>query len=226
MTRRIAAIFAHPDDEVLGAGGALTLHASRGDAVRILLLATGLASRGDTSSEGLADLREQAAAAAKTLGADGVTFADFPDNAMDGAPLLDVVKRVEAFLADFAAETIYTHHGGDLNVDHRVTHQAVVTACRPLPGVRPIEILACEVNSSTEWAAPPSAPFVPNEFLGIADALKTKVAALECYQDEIRPWPHPRSSEGVRALARWRGAQCGYEAAEAFQVVRRVRAGL
>ncbi len=226
MTHRVAAIFAHPDDETLGAGGALALHAARGDDVRILLLATGLGSRGDTGSESLNRLRDQAASAAKKLGAAGVVFGDFPDNAMDSVPLLDVVKRVEAFLADFAADTIYTHHGGDLNVDHRVTHQAVVTACRPLPGVASVEILACEVNSSTEWAAAPAPPFVPTEFLGIADVLDTKVAALECYQGEVRPWPHPRSSEGVRALARWRGAQCGHEAAEAFQLVRRVRAGL
>jgi len=226
MPRRVAAIFAHPDDETLGAGGALALHAARGDEVQILLLATGLTARAETEAPALATLRGQAEAAAKKLGAASVSFADFPDNAMDTVPLLDVIKRVENFLADFEAETIYTHHGCDLNIDHRITQQAVVTACRPLPGVGSTEILGCEVNSSTEWAVAPAAPFMPNEFVDIADVLDRKVAALECYEDEIRPWPHPRSAEGVRTLARWRGAQCGREAAEAFQVIRRVRGGL
>ncbi len=226
MSRRVAAIFAHPDDETLGAGGVLALHAARGDEVQILLLATGLASRAETGAATLADLRNQAESAAQALGATGVIFADFPDNAMDSVPLLDVIKRVETFLADFEAESIYTHHGGDLNIDHRITRQAVVTACRPLPGTRPLEILACEVNSSTEWAVAPATPFMPTEFIDIADVLERKVAALECYKGEVRPWPHPRSAEGVRVLARWRGTQCGREAAEAFEVIRRVRGGL
>lgn len=227
MTRhRVAAIFAHPDDETLGAGGALALHADRGDEVRVLLLATGLRSRGDADAQAVATLRDQAQAAAAKLGVADVQFADFADNAMDGVPLLDVVKHVEVFLAAFEARTIYTHHGGDLNIDHRVTQQAVVTACRPLPGRQPMEILGCEVNSSTEWSTAPEAPFTPTEFLDVSSVLERKISALECYRDEIRPWPHPRSAEGLRVLARWRGAQCGREAAEAFHVIRRVRESL
>jgi LmbE family N-acetylglucosaminyl deacetylase len=226
MTRKVAAIFAHPDDEVLGAGGALALHGAVGDDIRIALLATGLAARGTAPADDLEHLRAQAEAAAKCLGAGPVTFHDFPDNAMDTVPLIEIVRAVEAFLDDFPADIIYTHHGGDLNIDHRITRDAVLTACRPIPGARPIEIFACEVNSSTEWAAPPHPAFAPSDFLDIANVLEAKVAALECYTGEIRDWPHPRSSEGVRALARWRGSQCGREAAEAYELVRRVRHAL
>ena len=221
--RRIAAIFAHPDDEILGCGGALARHAECGDDVRILLLATGLRSRGPSDETAIGKLREEARESAKIVGAKGIEFADFPDNAMDSVPLLDVVKRVEAFLASFAADVIYTHHDGDLNIDHLIVHRAVVTARRPLPNIGPFEILACEVNSSTEWGLPSQTPFIPTDFLDIASYVEQKVKALERYRGEIRPWPHPRSSEGVRALARWRGAQCGVEAAEAYRQVRRVR---
>jgi LmbE family N-acetylglucosaminyl deacetylase len=223
MSRTIAAIFAHPDDEVLACGGVLAAHADAGDAVRIFIMATGATSRGGDQSAYVAKLQEQARAAAKVLGAAGVAFGDFPDNRMDSVPLLDVVKAVEDFLAEFPADVIYTHHGGDMNVDHGVINRAVATACRPLPGARPVEILTCEINSSTEWGVAPLAPFVPTDFVAIAGGLERKVAALECYAGEIRPWPHPRSVDGVRALARWRGSQCGQAAAEAFALMRRVR---
>ena len=222
MARRIAAIFAHPDDEVLACGGALAGHADAGDEVRIFIMATGATARGGEQGAYIASLREQARNAARTMGAKDVSFGDFPDNRMDSVALLDVVKAVEDFLAGFPADVIYTHHGGDMNIDHGVINRAVATACRPLPGARPLELFACEINSSTEWATAPLAPFVPTVFVGIAGALDRKVAALACYGGEIRAWPHPRSGEGVRALARWRGSQCGLDAAEAFVLMRRV----
>jgi len=223
MPRRIAAIFAHPDDEVLACGGALAAHADGGDDIRIFIMATGGTARGGEQQAYIGTLREQAQAAAKILGAAGVEFGNFPDNRMDSVALLDVVKAVEGFLTKFPADVIYTHHAGDMNIDHGVINRAVATACRPLPGARPLEILTCEINSSTEWAVAPLAPFVPADFVDITCSLDRKVAALECYTDELRPWPHPRSTEGVRALARWRGSQCGREAAEAFALMRRVR---
>jgi LmbE family N-acetylglucosaminyl deacetylase len=223
MARKIAAIFAHPDDEVLACGGALAAHADAGDEVRIFIMATGATSRDGDHAQYIKTLRSQAERAAKVLGTAGVSFGDFPDNRMDSVALLDVVKAVEAFFAKFPADVIYTHHAGDMNIDHGVINRAVATACRPIPGSRPLEILTCEINSSTEWAVPPLAPFVPTDFIGIAKSLDRKAAALECYADELRSWPHPRSAEGVRALARWRGSQCGMEAAEAFASMRRVR---
>jgi LmbE family N-acetylglucosaminyl deacetylase len=158
------------------------------------------------------------------LGAAPPEFADFPDNRMDSVPLLDVIERVSAFLEAAPPSLIYTHHGGDLNIDHGIVHRAVATACRPLPGMPPHEIRACEVNSSTEWAPRPLVPFEPTLFEPVAATIERKVDALACYRGELRDSPHPRSLEGVRALAKWRGAQCGHDAAEAFMLVRRVTA--
>jgi len=223
MAKKVAAIFAHPDDEILGCGGAMAWHAAKSDTVRILLLATGLRARGPSDEAAIDHLRVQARQAAKVIGAEAVEFSDFPDNAMDAIPLLDVVRRIEAFLESFKADVIYTHHDGDLNVDHGIVHRAVMTACRPLPKAPLVEILACEVNSSTEWGGPSHPAFVPTDFLDVSAFIDLKVRALEQYCGEMRPWPHPRSSEGVRALARWRGSQCGVEAAEAYRQLRRVR---
>ena len=223
MTRSIAVIAAHPDDEVLGFGGTMRRHADAGDRVAVLILASGLAARGEDAANAtaMAALREHARAANTLLGVARLDFADFPDNRMDSLPLLDVVKRVEAFLEEERPSAVYTHHAGDLNVDHRIAAQAVMTACRPLPASPVATILAGEVNSATEWAGPLALPFVPTEFVDIELTLAAKLKALACYAGELRDWPHPRSLRGLEALARRRGSQSGFTAAEAFVTMRR-----
>ncbi len=217
----VLVVAAHPDDEVLGCGGTIARHAAAGDEITCVFLADGATSR-----EGEDDIRareRQARCAANALGIGEVLFAGFADNRMDAVALLDVVRVVEKIIARVRPEIVYTHHGGDLNVDHRAAHQAVLTACRPQPGQPMRAIYAFEVPSSTEWAPPTSLPaFAPTRFVDIAARLKQKRAALECYAAEMRAWPHARSFEAVEALARVRGACVGVEAAEAFMVIREI----
>jgi len=220
-TEPLAVIAAHPDDEVLGFGGAIARAAAAGASVRILILATGAASRGGDAKAAIKILRQHAARAAETLGVPEPAFADFPDNRMDTVPLLDVVQRIEAFLGEAPSASVLTHHAGDLNIDHRIAAQAVLTACRPLPGAPVRRILAGEVPSSSEWAGEADR-FVPTRYVDIAAVLERKLAALACYEGELRNFPHPRSIEAVRALAQWRGAEAGLHAAEAYRVVREI----
>ena len=217
---KILAIVAHPDDEVLGCGGTLARHVDRGDNVRILVVGDGVSSRGSDEAQ-LKRRRRAAEAAAAELGASSPIFLDFADNRLDQQPLLDIVQTIEGVLRETSPDIIYTHHAGDLNIDHEIVHRAVVTACRPLAG-SPLSLLAAfEVLSSTEWTSPsPAKAFVPRLFVDISVTMDRKLAALRSYQEEMRPFPHPRSSEIVRALAAYRGASAGFEAAEAFDVVR------
>lgn len=220
---RVLAVAAHPDDEVLGAGATLARHARAGDTVDIVICAQGLLSRERTADEiaQLLKLKDNARDAARRLGARPPTFLDFPDNAMDSVPLLDVVKRVEAVVGDLQPEVVYTHHPGDLNIDHQITCRAVLTACRPLPGSAVRAIHAWETLSATEWAPPQlGSPFLPNHFVDVEATLGAKLDALACYAGELRPFPHPRSAEGVRHLAGLRGSTAGFVAAEAFATLR------
>ncbi|WP_120716807.1 PIG-L deacetylase family protein [Tsuneonella amylolytica] len=222
----VLVVAAHPDDELLGCAGTLVRHVRAGDRVAIAILAEGATSRSsadgrDEHAAELERLRDAARAAAATIGAEPPEFFGLPDNRMDGEVLLDVVHRLEATVARVKPDIVYTHHRGDVNIDHDVTHRAVITACRPLPGHTVTRILAYETVSSTEWMSPASAPpFAPNWFVDISDALETKIAALRCYEAEMRPFPHPRSYQAVEHLARWRGASAGFKAAEAFMLVR------
>ena len=222
----ILVIAAHPDDEVLGCGGTIVKHLHGGDVVHVLILAEGITSRDDVRdregrSEDIVSLRSMANEAHKKLGSNSIKFLDFPDNRMDSVNLLDVIKEVENEINKTKPKIIYTHHGNDLNVDHRITHQAVFTACRPESNSTVKKIYCFEVPSSTEWQSPMEVgPFIPNTFVDISNTLDNKLAALKAYASEMRSWPHSRSIKAVKHLARWRGASAGFEAAEAFALSR------
>lgn len=217
---RVLILLAHPDDEVLSCGGTIARLTEEGAEVHVSFFADGVFSRDGDAGDREAELcarREAARKAGNVLGAASVAFGDLPDNQMDTVPLLQVIREVERLVDRHRPDTVVTHHAGDLNVDHRTMHKAVVTACRPQPGQGVRRILFGEVASSTEWQTPNSAaPFVPNLFVDISTTLERKLAALRAYEGELRPWPHARSLDAVEHHDRWRGATVGMEAAEAF----------
>ena len=215
----ILVLVAHPDDECLGCGATIAKLAKE-HAVQIVIFGYGGTSRPD-EAQYVEELREQAEEAARILGAK-VSFHDLPDNRFDAVPLLSIVQVVEMEIRHFSPEVIYTHHPGCLNIDHRRLFEAVLTATRPMPGCRVRELYAFEVPSSTEWAFGLGNGFRPNVFVDVTDTIETKIAAMQCYAGEVRPAPHPRSPEALRALAAWRGAQAGMKAAEAFELIRKV----
>jgi len=222
MTETVLVVAAHPDDELLGCAGTLARHVAAKDDVHILIMGEGATSRADAPMSLVSELREHAVQAAKIIGTQPPRFAGLPDNRLDEFPLLQITQRVEAEVAAVQPSVMYTHHGGDLNKDHRVLHQAVVTACRPQMSSPVRAIYAYETPSSTEWSstAIDGEGFRPTRFVDISRHLEQKLRALACYRSEMRAFPHSRSIEGVRALATWRGAMSGYSAAEAFVVVR------
>lgn len=226
--KKILVIAAHPDDEVLGCGATIARHAKSGDSVHIVILAEGVTSRDDLRDRlrrdvELSELAKAAFSARDILGAKTLDLHEFPDNRMDSVDHLDIVKVIEKFLNMYEPEVVYTHHAGDVNIDHRCIHEAVITATRPQPGQTVKTLLFFEVPSSTEWQPPGSAPaFAPNWFVDISSTLSLKMEALAAYKTEMRSWPHTRSCEAVEHLARWRGATIGSDAAEAFVLGRKV----
>ena len=220
--KNVLVVAAHPDDEVLGCGGAIARHAADGDAVTVLILAEGSTSRSavrdrEAAAAELSELAKAANKANALLGVSTVLLRDFPDNRMDSVDLLDIVKSIEAVMSTRPPDVVYTHHAGDVNIDHRRIHEAVIAACRATPGQSVRQLLYFEVPSSSEWQTPGSAPaFQPHVFINIESTLARKLEALDCYASEMRDFPHPRSNRAVEALARWRGASAGFMAAEAF----------
>ena len=228
MGRSVLVVAAHPDDEVLGCGGTIARLSQEDNDVYIAVLGEGATARfpdRDQANHSLVEtLQDNCRQAADVLGAKEVSFHDLPDNRFDTVPLLEVTKLVEDLVERLSPEVIYTHHGGDLNIDHVIVHRAVLTATRPMQGQPVRDIYAFEVASSTEWAFQQFEPhFQPNTFVDIGSTIETKIKAMKRYVSEVRPFPHPRSLEALNAMAsRW-GSVVGVSHAEAFQLIRSVR---
>ncbi len=224
MKKRILIVAAHPDDEVLGCGGTVARLSKEGHTIYTLILGEGITSRDNNirnikkRENEIINLKNYAEKANELLGVKKLFFHNFPDNRFDTVPFLDLVKVIEKIKNNIKPEIIFTHYEKDLNIDHQITYKAVITAARPTKEETVKEIYSFEIPSSTEWSYPLS--FSPNVFYDISETIDVKLRALEEYKTELREYPHPRSLEGVKLIAKYWGMKVGLEYAEPFKVVR------
>ena len=222
MGKSVLVVAAHADDEVLGCGATIKKHIDSGDQVTIIFMTDGVGSRSVESTDG-SNRSMAKEKALQVLGVSAQYQFDFPDNAMDSIPLLEITKAVEHYLDQFKPDLIYTHFHGDLNVDHQICFNAVMTATRPIPGMCVKEIYGFEVLSSTEWQLKTEQVFTPQLYVDVSDCFTDKIKALEAYSDEMRESPHSRSMDHVDGLGKHRGHTIGVEYAEAFMTYRIIR---
>jgi LmbE family N-acetylglucosaminyl deacetylase len=226
--KRILVIVAHPDDELLGCGATMHKLINEQDcSIRAVILGEGITSRSDNRDvkkwkTELKKHRSNIHAAASKIGYESIGIYDFPDNRFDTVALLDIVKVVEKEKATLQPELVFTHHGGDLNIDHQRTFEAVMTACRPMTNEKVMGIFTFETPSGTEWRASSDPKhFIPNLFIEISEEnLNAKINGMELYEYEKRPYPHPRSPEALKILAQRYGVMMGGNLYEAFQLIR------
>lgn len=224
---KILVVAAHPDDEILGVGGTVARRTAAGDEAWALILGEGQTSRWDkreaAAREVVESLHQDTLEAAKIIGYKEVFFEDLPDNRFDSVDLLDVVKKIEQYIKKLRPDVVYTHHDGDLNIDHRITCAGVLTATRPVGECSVKEVYQFETLSSSEWnfgRTGAATTFLPNVFVDIEEFFTAKCAAMQKYHSELCEFPHPRSLDMLRILAQGRGSMVGLHYAEAFEAAR------
>ncbi len=115
LPHRVLVLAPHPDDEVLGCGGMLAFHATRGDSVRVVFLSGAGSARED-----------EAARAALSLGLDAPRVHGFADGGLEDEEELGACVARE--VAEHAPELVYAPSPLELHPDHRATLRALVEA--------------------------------------------------------------------------------------------------
>jgi LmbE family N-acetylglucosaminyl deacetylase len=215
----VLVIGAHPDDEVLGAGGTIAKHAACGDDVHVLVVTEGTTHQYDDPNP-IEDKQEHTRACADVLGVSDVHFGGLPDMQLDTVAHVDVNDAIETVCAAVEPDIVYTHSRREVNQDHVAVHDSTLVAARPGSGVS--AVLAYETPSSTDFAASTDG-FTPSLFVDISEYVERKITAFTEYETEIREFPHPRSPDALRAIATTRGVASGVTAAEAFDILRAYR---
>ena len=224
---RILVVGAHPDDDVLGCGGTLARAIELGAEVSVMFLGEGVSARFDDSDldspkfhEAMETRTQGALNALKLL---GITNYEFGTNyccRFDTIPILTLVKSVEAKIREFQPTIVLSHNPAEVNIDHRTTYKVVESAARPDINSPIHTILGFEIVCSGNLGY--GETFEPDLYVDIKSHWNQKIAAWNCYVDEEKPFPFPRSVEGLKTLAKYRGMQSGLELAEGFRIYRSI----
>ncbi len=218
---KILIIAAHPDDEILGCGGTILKNKNHSD-INVLFLTNGVSARSRNIKK--INLRKKECIKLfKFLKIKKPIFLDFPDNQLDKIPLLKIVKKIEFYLKKIKPKTIFTHFENCLNIDHQIAYKATITACRPLQSNTVKKILSFEILSSTEWAIFKKKSFQPNYYVNISEMINQKLKCIKYYKSELKKYPHSRSLEALKSLAKYRGVSSGFKYAEGFILVRSLK---
>lgn len=219
---RVVVIAPHPDDEILGVGGTIARLAHEGHDIFVAIVTHGDPSMFDPAfiSQG----RREALEAHRLLGVrDTIFMESFPAALLDTVPHSQLNEALRKVLHDLKPKLLFIPFKGDVHLDHRLVFESALVAARPNSMQQIQAIYAYETLSETNWNAAPLTPgFLPNTYFDISAFLEVKLEAVRIYQSQLKPFPHERSLEAIRALARLRGATVGFEAAEAFVLIRSV----
>lgn len=224
---RILVVAAHPDDEVLGCGGTVSKAIEAGAEVAVIFLGEGISARFPLGQYESDEFRIQTAVrlkgACKAMEILGITNFEFGNRLcgqFDTYPLISIVKDIERKMQQFKPQLLFTHNPSEVNIDHRISYEAVEIACRPTRDFIATQIYTFEIPCSGSWTF--ESTFKPNVFVDITQQWEKKLAAWACYEGEARAFPFPRSYEGLKTLAQYRGMMSNLKLAEAFRMVRMI----
>jgi LmbE family N-acetylglucosaminyl deacetylase len=217
---KILVVSAHPDDEIIGAGGALLRHIAAGDEVCWLIITDVLLTHG-FDEKVIKKRTDEIERVREGVGFSRVVKFQYPTMTLSSESIIEMVPRISALMNDFKPEIIYTMNRSDAHSDHRVIFDAVMACTKSFRHPYLRKVLMYETISETEFApALAEKAFVPNYFVDITDFFRKKVELATIYESEFGEHPFPRSVRNLEALATFRGASCGVEYAEAFQLIK------
>ena len=218
--KTVIVISAHPDDEILGAGGTLLKHKKKGDKI-YWLITTNIFEKQGFSKERVYSRQKEIEKVSKVLGIEKVFLLDYPTMSLSTSTLIEMVPKISKIFMEVTPEIIYCLNRSDAHSDHRITFDAVIACTKSFryPFIK--QVLMYECISETEFAPQlPEKVFTPNYFVDISCFLEEKLEIMKIYESELGEHPFPRSLKNIKALATYRGASVGVKYAEAFQLIK------
>lgn len=217
---KILVISVHPDDETLGCGGTLLKHSRCGDEVFWLILTRPNQAVG--FSQDFIDKRQtEINTVAQLYRFIEVFQLEFLTTKLHLVDFSLLIGEIAKLINKLKPEIIYMNNRSDIHTDHQIAAKAILSSTKSFRTPFIKKILMYECLSETEFTPPfPENIFSPNVFSDITDYIEQKIEIMQIYQSEVQNPPQPRSLENIRALARFRGASCGVDYAEAFMLVR------
>lgn len=204
----------HNDDEILGVGGTIKKYINEGHEVYICEVTAGLMYK---------MLQDEAKKAHNYLGIRKTFFLNLPVGELKMLKTKEINTKIDEVVKEVRPDIAYVPFLGDMHLDHREVTEAAMVALRPIKGNFIREIYMYETLSETGWHVPLNDKcFNPNVWVNITGTIENKLKAMEYYQSQLNEFPHPRSQEGIRALAKFRGSTIGVHYAESFMLVRKV----
>jgi LmbE family N-acetylglucosaminyl deacetylase len=226
INKKVLVIAAHHDDEVYGMGGTIAKLGSESNEIHTLILTDGCTSQYRNNpklGEIIKCKQREALKANLLLGVKQVHFGNLPDMKLDTLAHIAINEVIEDAINTIRPDIVYTHFYGDVNLDHQMVYQSTLVATRPMPDQCVKELYCYSVPSSTEWTPNlPNTTFFANVFCDISDYVDLKIKAIEAYQTEIRPYPHPRSVEYMKQLNLGIGLKNGTGFSEEFMLLRKL----
>ncbi len=215
---RTLVIAPHPDDELLGCGGTLLRRKSAGHTLGWLIV-TGMTKENGWSDERIKKRDKEIQLVASRVGFDKVYCLKLCPARLDEMGKSDLVSRISEVFSNFSPTELFMPHRGDVHSDHRVVFDVVSSCTKWFRYGSVKRVFTYETPSETEFGRAAELAFKPNYFVNIEAYLEAKLQMLSIYESEMHEFPFPRSYRAIQALAEWRGANSGYEAAEAFELL-------
>jgi LmbE family N-acetylglucosaminyl deacetylase len=219
MKERVLVVAPHPDDETLGCAGTLLRMQQQG-ADLAWLIVTGISEQAGWTSQKVRQRDAEVSRVTQSIGFSHVFNLRLPTAQLDSHPMSDLIDRFSAVFKSFEPEHVFVPHRSDVHSDHRVVFDAVAACSKWFRYSCVRRVLAYETISETGFGLDAESIFRPNYFVNISDFLERKLEIMAIYESELSAFPFPRSVKAIRALAAIRGAMSGFEAAEAFQLLR------
>lgn len=207
--KRILIISPHADDEILGCYGYISSEIKKGALVHVVYGAVGGVDSKQVRDERLQEIDNVAC----EVGFTWSVISYDKDAEMDTLPDREVISYLDKKIAEFKPQEVFVNYPSR-HQDHKKMYECTMASMRLKEGFMPSFFALYEYPFITGVEVPNGGCM----YFDITDTINEKCYAFSLYRSQVKSEPSPLNEDGIKALARIRGIECGVKYAEMFYV--------